>query len=132
MPITLEVYSSCLILAFIDKCHEDIGTAIRMALDDHDLPPGAGILLDFRRCSDTHSPESLRTEAKALNALHRDGLISSRCARLIGPGLHQFGVARMAATFADLLGIEMEIFTDREEALRRLQAGNGHTFVRTA
>jgi len=86
---------------------------------DPRFQPGTSLLLDVRLSADNPTSDEMRPRARWLATLQAKGL-SSRCAIVIGPRTHEFGLARMAATHLEIQGLELEIFTALNEALEWL------------
>ena len=120
MPATWEFRGSVLVVTLAGKCKEEATTAINEAMADPAFKPGTSLLLDVRRATDP-TPDELRRRAKSLGSRPAKGL-SSRCAIGVGPKAHQFGLGRMAAIYSDSYGMQVEIFTDLDEAICWLES----------
>jgi hypothetical protein len=90
---------------------------------DPALKAGTSLLLDVRACTDYPSSNELRQRAISLADRQQKGL-SSRCAVVVGKSSFEYGLARMAATHAEIQGMTMEIFTDFAAALHWLERAN--------
>ena len=119
MPVTWEIRGSVLIVTLIDECGEEPANAIVAAMADPRFQPGTSVLLDVRLCSDSPTSDQIRPRARWLATLQSKGL-SSRFAMVSGPRAHEFGLARMCATHLELQGLELEIFTEFDDAMRWL------------
>ena len=120
MPVTWEIRGQVLIVTLAgDYGFEEPVRAVQEAIADSAFQRGTSLLVDSRLSKTSRSSEEFRERARWLASLRDKGL-SSRCAVVIGPEAHQFGMARMAATHHDLQGLELEIFTDLDEAVRWL------------
>ena len=98
---------------------EGAGVAIVEAIASPQFKLGTSILFDARLSIDNPTSEDLRSSARWLSKLQPMG-ISSRCAIVVGPKPHQYGLARMAATHLECQGMCLEIFLDIGEAERWL------------
>jgi len=126
MPVTWEIRSQVLIVTLVgDYSFDEPVLAVNEAIADSGCQTGTSLLIDARFSKTSRSSEDFRERAKWLASLQDKGL-SSRCAVVIGPEPHQFGMARMAATHHGLQGLDMEIFTDMGEALRWLSKTSSH------
>ena len=116
MPVDWEIRDSILIITVIGHGdHEPIG-AIAEAINDPEFRPGISLLFDMRLSTDSPTGNKSRERVALLTPLREKG-ISSRCAIVVGPLAHQYGLARMAGAYADLKGWQLQIFTDKDEAL---------------
>ncbi|MBV9742677.1 MAG: STAS/SEC14 domain-containing protein [Acidobacteriia bacterium] len=127
MAASWEIRGSVLIVTCDGEDAKESAEAIYEALADPGLPQGASVLLDVRLCTENPSSNEIRQRAAWLASLKSRG-ISSRCAMVVGPRVHQYGLARMAATHLDFEGMEMAIFKDLESAIEWLEApaSKGH------
>ncbi len=119
MPVTYEIRGSVLIVTLVGVCGNEVSKVITEGIADPAFQVGSSLLLDVRHCLDDPSSGELQSRAASLAARRAHGL-STRCAFVIGPKAYQFGVARMASTHAEIRGMQMEIFTDLNEALQWL------------
>ena len=132
MPVRWEIRGQVLIVTLVgDYSFEEPALAVKEAIADSGFQTGTSLLIDTRLSQTSRSSEEFRERAKWLASLQDKGL-SSRCAVVIGPEPHQFGMARMAATHHDLQGLEMEIFTDLDEAFRWLSRTSSHNSSATS
>jgi len=122
MSVTWEIRDRILVVTLVGECGEQTSTTISAAVSDPKFQPGTSLLLDVRRCTDNPSAGEFRDWAARLAARRRSGL-ASRCALVIGPQTLQFGLARMAAAYLDLQGMELEIFQNLEAAFAWLSPG---------
>jgi hypothetical protein len=125
MPVSCEIRGSILVVTLVgDYSFEEPVQAVMSAIADPDFHAGTSLLIDSRLSKTSRNSEDFRERARWMGTLRDHGL-SSRFAIVISPKPHQFGMARMAATHLDLKGLELEIFTDMDEALRWLSKA-GH------
>ncbi len=126
MPVTWEYLGSVLVLTL--EGDYDFNAPVRAfaeALEDPRFRPGTALLIDARLSQVSRTSEDFRTRSVWMASLQARGL-ASRCALVISGEAHQVGMAHMAATHLELRGMELQIFTDREEALQWLRSGNTH------
>jgi len=122
MPATWEIRDHILIVATIgDWSSGGPATAIAEALEDSRFKQGTSLLLDVRQSSMNPAEEDVRSRTEWLSLLRAKGL-SSRLAIVVGPRAYQMGVARMAQTYLENRGIELQIFADLEAATGWLSA----------
>lgn len=95
----------------IGNWHDGLREAIIEALASSQFKPGMSLLFDMRQVTDNPSSEDLRSCAEWLSKLLPAG-ISSRCAIVVGPRVHHYGLARMVAMHAEFRGMSLEIFKD--------------------
>lgn len=127
MPVTWEIRGRVLIVNLVGEyTFDEPVQAVMKALADTYFKAGTSLLVDTRLSRAKRSSEDFRQRALWVASLQSSG-ISARCAIVIAPELHQFGVARMAATHHEIQGLEMTIFSDREEAFRWLSNENSVT-----
>jgi hypothetical protein len=123
MPVTWELRDQLLIITLIGQYGYDAPIkAIADAIGDARFRPGTMLLIDARLTATRRSSEELRERAIWMASLRPKGL-AARSAMVITPQPHQFGVARMAASHLELHDMEMEIFTDLEDASQWLLGG---------
>jgi hypothetical protein len=91
-------------------------SAITEAMADPRFQPGTALVLDVRLSTMNPSAEQVRARAEWMAALRAAGL-ASRCAIVVGPKAHQFGLARMAQAHLESRQMEMQIFADLDEAM---------------
>ena len=120
MPVSWEIRSSILIVTLVGECGVDITKAFDEAMADPRFRAGTSLLLDVRRSADNPSSEEFRRRTELLARRTARGL-ATRVAILIGPKPHQYGLARMASVHSETNGIELEIFTEMDEALEWLE-----------
>jgi len=94
--------------------------AVTAAMQDPGFIPGTPLLIDARRSTTSRSSEEFRSRAIWMAGLTAKGL-SHRCAMVIRSLPHQYGLARMAATHVEIHGLELQIFTEIEQAFEWLQ-----------
>src|SRR5262252_3861775 len=109
MPVTWELKDAILIVTLSGNAGEEPANAILEAMADPRFRPGTSLLLDVRLAKDSPASADMRRRAAWVASLLPRGL-NWRCAMVIGPKVHQYGLARMAATHLEFEGMEMEIF----------------------
>jgi hypothetical protein len=120
MPVSWEIRGSILVVTLVGNySFEEPVLAITTGISDSNFHPGTSLLIDARQSKIDRNSEEFRARAIWMATLLEKGL-SSHVAIVIGSQPHQFGMARMAATYLDLKGLELEIFTDMDEATHRL------------
>jgi hypothetical protein len=120
MPVTWEIRNSILLVTLAgDYGFDEPMSAVAQAMADPGFRKGTPLLIDARLSTSRRSSEDFRQRSLWMASLQAKGL-ASRCAVVINGQLHQLGMARMAATHLDLRGMELEIFTDLNEAVRWL------------
>ena len=126
MAVSWEIRGSILVLTLVGECGLEITKAFEEAMTDPRFLPGTSLLLDVRRSADNPSSDEFRRRTELLGRRTARGL-ASRCALVIGPKPHQYGLARMASVHSETKGIELEIFTEMEEALGWLERAGEST-----
>jgi hypothetical protein len=116
MPVNWELRNRVLVVSLEGayEYHEPVH-AINQAMQDPGFLPGTMLLIDARLTTTRRSSEEFRERAIWMASLQAKGL-ASRCALVIPMQTHQYGLARMAATHVEMQGMQLEIFTDLEEA----------------
>jgi len=129
MPVTWEIRGSVLVVTLVgDYGFYEPVAAITKAMLDPQFQAGTSLLIDARLSRISRSSEEFRERSVWMASLKAKGL-SARCAIVISGEPHQFGMARMASIHLDLRGMELEIFTDLNEAERWLSKGGGHNAI---
>lgn len=120
MPVSWVIRDEVLIVTVVrDWNGGGPASAIAQAIQDPQFKPGTALLFDVRQSGMNPSGKEVMSRVEWIASLTSEGL-SRRCAAVIGPQPHQFGLARMAQSYLDLLGMELRIFTDLAEALKWL------------
>ena len=120
MPASWEIQDEVLIVTVIrDWSGGGPGTAITQAMADSRFKPGTALLLDVRQSGMNPSGQEVNSRTKWMASLLSEGL-SRRCAIVVGQKPHQFGLARMAQSYLACREMELQIFTDFDEALKWL------------
>jgi hypothetical protein len=130
VPVSWEIRGSLLILTLSGKCGDALVDAILMGIEDPRFAPEKSLLFDTRLWADHPTSTDFQQRASWLASLRADG-IARRCAMVVGAKPHQYGLARMAATYLDFEGMEMEIFKELDEAIEWLDTA-APTRVRSA
>ena len=118
MSVSWQIRGSILVVTLAgDYSFDEPVHAVTAALADPHFQPGTSLLIDARLSKTSRNSEDFRERARWMATL-RDKGFSSRFAILINFQLHQLGMARMAAAHLDLKGLELEIFTEMDEALQ--------------
>jgi hypothetical protein len=120
VPVFWEIQGSLLILTLSGNCGDEPVDAILMAIEDPRFAPGRSLLFDTRLWTDHPTSADFQRRASWLASLRADG-IARRCATVVGEKPHQYGLARMAATYLDFEGMEMEIFKEMDAAIEWLE-----------
>jgi hypothetical protein len=124
MPVTWEIRNGVLIVTLIGNYSFDEPIqAVAAAMADPGFRVGMSLLIDVRLSLVNPSSEATRKRAHWMASLHSSGF-SSRYAIVVSAQPHQYGIGRMLATYLELEGLEMRIFTDLGEAWRWLSGGN--------
>ena len=101
--------------------HEDGEFTDRM-LGDPEFPDHCRVLIDVRDMTEAPSRDEIARRASWMVESVRGRV--SMCALVVGGPL-AFGLARMLSSFSDALGLEMEVFDDREKAESWLRVRTG-------
>lgn len=116
MPVTWELRNRVLVVSLDGDYEYDAPVrAITEAMQHPSFLPGTMLLIDARLTTTRRSSEEFRERAIWMASLQAKGL-ASRCALVIPPQTHQYGLARMAATHVEMHGMELQIFTDMDAA----------------
>jgi hypothetical protein len=117
MPVTWEIRDRVLIVTLVrDWSRYGPAEAITEAMSSPHFEPGTSLLFDVRLSEVNPSGEEVRSRSQWLAGLMARGM-SSRCAIVISPRVHQYGIARVASVYSDLQGMTVEIFSDLNQAL---------------
>jgi hypothetical protein len=129
MPATWNICGDLVTLTITAGANGDLGRAIGEAMSSRKFPATPSVLFDVRRATENPTPEILRLRAGRIATLvsRRPG---SRCALVVGPRPHQYGLARMLSVFLGTEGIESEVFTKIREARRWLAPAGGRKVLR--
>jgi hypothetical protein len=120
VPVTWEIRGYLLILTLSGDCGDEPLGAIAQALEDSRFRPGKALLFDARLSTGHPSSSDVQRRAAYIASLRSEG-VARRCATVVGAKPYQYGLARMAATYLDFEGMEMEIFKEMEVALDWLE-----------
>ena len=119
MSVTWEIQESILTITVEGEGGEEPPRALFEAMRDPQFRPGMSLLFDMRLSTDNPTSEEVRARVGRIAPLQASGVVS-RCAIVVGPKAHQFGLARMASIYADVEGRQLEIFTRIDEAMNWL------------
>lgn len=114
-------FEGSILILTLPKYHgmSDMAHAINEALADINFRPGTSLLFDARLSEAKPTGAEVSNRAAWLASLRSKG-ISLRCAFVIRPQAFRYGLARMMGLNLDTLGMEAEIFTTMDAALRWL------------
>jgi hypothetical protein len=127
MSVTWTIQGSVLILALDgDYAFGEVIESVQYALADPSFTPGTLLLFDERLSRANASGEEIRDRIHWIGSLRSKGF-AARCAIVVGAELYRYGLARMAATYLDLEGIQAEVFSDVESASRWLSGAASTT-----
>lgn len=119
MPVKISVHEPTRFV--IDATGEVTGAegwrALEAVQKDSRFARGATLLVVAHGVTATPETEELRDLAVAAAALRQSGLAGF--AIVTDPGF-VYGVARMFSALADIAGLPVDVFQDRDAALRRL------------
>ena len=119
MPVAFT-FSAPLEIAVVaegDVTFAEIAVLLDELIDDPRIQPGTGILVDSRKVEGAPSTPELRMIARDLAPLRDRGV--NRIA-VCADSMFVYGIARMFAVFAELLGIHVAAFRDMDTAKRWL------------
>jgi hypothetical protein len=116
MAVTWEILHSVLVLRSTVYGGQETTAALFEAISHPSFRPGLALLLDRRLATDDVSSAEMRSRARLLASLRPLG-ISQRCALVAGPRPHQYGLARMEAAHLEFQGMELEVFSEFNEAV---------------
>jgi hypothetical protein len=117
MPATWEFRDSVILVTAVgDWSGAGTASAVTEAMADPRFEPGTALVLDIRLSKTNPSADQVRARAEWVAALRASGL-ASRCAIVVGPKAHQFGLARMAQAHLESREMEVRIFRDLDKAL---------------
>lgn len=124
VPVAWNIRGVVVTITITLRANSDLRKALVEAMSSPEFPRLPALLLDVRRSTENPSPDVLRLRAGWIGTLlaHRYG---SRCALLVGPRLHHYGLARMLAVFLETEGVKSEVFTRSKEARKWLTHGDG-------
>ncbi len=131
MPVNWEIRNSVVIVTLSGHySFEEPVRAVTNAMTAPLFQAGMALLIDARRSTSSRSSEEFRERARWMASLASKGL-STRSAIVVSSQPHQFGLARMAEIHLDIKGLELEIFTDLDDALHWLgRAGSTSDLAR--
>jgi hypothetical protein len=115
VPVSWEIRDSILIVTLYGVAGEEPDCAVLAAIADGRFRPGTPLLLDFRQLTENPTAAEVRRRASRLARFQQQGL-SGRCAMVVGPKVHHYGLARMAAIHMELEGMQVQIFQDTNAA----------------
>lgn len=123
MPVTWNISNNVVVIT-IAGGGDGFREAVVAAMASPAFPLHASVLLDARPKTENPMTDELRRRADWVATLlaRREG---SRCAVVVGPRPHQYGLARMFSVFLGTEGVHAEIFTNIDEATRWLTPATG-------
>ena len=101
----------------------EVVESVCCALTDPGFVAGASLLFDERLSRANPSSAETRDWVQSIASLRTKG-IAARCAIVVGAEAYRYGLARMAAIYFELAGMQARIFSDVEGASRWL-SGTG-------
>jgi hypothetical protein len=121
MPVNWEIRNSVVIVTLTGHySFQEPVQAVTEAMAAPRFRAGMALLIDARCSTSSRSSDEFRERAWWMASLASKGL-STRFAIVINSEPHQFGLARMAEIHLDIKGLELEIFTDLDDALQWLE-----------
>ncbi len=115
MPVSWAIAEGLVLLKSDENAtFEEWETAVDSALRDPAVVPGMGIVHDLRRLVRVPTVPEAAARAKVVETRSK-ALSLRRWAVVVTPGV-QFGMARMAEAFTELVDVEFRAFTDPLEA----------------
>jgi hypothetical protein len=111
----LEIF----VIAEGDVTFAEVAVLLDELIDDPGIVPGTGLLVDCRKVTGAPSTPELRLIARDLAPLRDRGV--NRIA-VCADSMFVYGIARMFAVFAELLGIHVAAFRDMEATKRWLSS----------
>ena len=98
-----------------DYAFGEVIESVRCVLADPTFVPGAALLFDERLSRANPSSAETRDRANWIASLRPKG-IAARCAIVAGAEPYRYGLARMAAIYIELAGMQAQVFSDIEGA----------------
>lgn len=106
-----------LVIAEGDVTFAEVAVLLDELIDDPRIVPGTAMLIDSRKVEGAPSTPELRLIARDLAPLRDHGV--NRIA-VCANSMFVYGIARMFAVFAEMLGIHVAAFRDMDAAKRWL------------
>lgn len=121
MPIAFafNAPAQILVIAEDDVTFAEVAVLLDELLDDPRIEPGTGILVDSRKVLGAPSTPELRLIARDLAPLRDRGV--NRIA-VCADSMFVYGVTRMFAVFAELIGVHVAAFREMDAAKRWLES----------
>ena len=121
MPVAFEISapSEIFVTAEGDVTFAEVAVLLDELIDDPRIASGTGILVDCRKVIGAPSTPELRIIARDLAPLRDRGV--NRIA-VCADSMFVYGIARMFAVFAELIGIHVAAFRDMDAAKRWLDS----------
>ena len=121
MPVAFTFSAPCevRVIAEGDVTFAEVAVLLDELIDDPRIEPGTGMLVDSRRVQGAPSTPELRLIARDLGPLRDRGV--NRIA-VCADSMFVYGIARMFAVFAEMLGIHVAAFRDMDAAKRWLSS----------
>lgn len=123
MGVTYSISGGVLTIALAGTYEPDeVITRFREALDDPACPTPVGLLIDTTLSESlaTRPPEDIARVSQYLAPFA--ARVRGRCA-VVAPTDVLYGLSRMAGTYAEMTGIDAQVFRDAESALEWLRGG---------
>jgi hypothetical protein len=120
MPVTWQLQGSIVVISAVGEYPaSELKHALVDAATDSHFHKGAPILFDARESQVNLLPNDVEQRVAMLRTLPDRGY-ANRAAVLLGSELYKFGIARMLQMQLEIHHFHLEIFRDRDEALRWL------------
>lgn len=122
MPVRCEITGKILRMN-LEGSHtpQDMKDALISAIEDPSFPEGVKFLLDVRLSSDLANRSLEEVKDVAEFFARNSEKVGRRCAVVASEPLH-YGLTNMGASFANLIGAEIEVFLDIRKAISWLES----------
>lgn len=104
------------LVVHLDRSYEpgSILEILKQLRDDPDYTDPLPMIVDYRQVEKVGNVDIVRETTEKL--AHFSGVVFTKMAMLVSSEL-QFGVFRMASAYTDIVGIDMAVFKNEEDAL---------------